>query len=348
MRKFVGPLILLLLFVGLFFGIKVRYGNYNHYNYVTVEIPRAGQLLRTGTDVRERGVVIGKVSDIKLVNLHAELTLQLDRAYRVPRDVQAYVALKTLLGDKYVDLRSDAYAGPWLRDGSTIHGLIGPEIEDVLQNGVHIFDAINPTDLATVVGNLAEGARGHGADVARNIQTNSQLSTIFARTLTPQLRALRDFDVLFLALKSKGVDLNRLADAVNVGAPVYASDRAHSLLRRALTAIKPFADNLADLLIFQKPEWDRMMDNGDTVLGTISLHGQGLHDLIHGLYVYVSRLGGKPPILSDGSGEAPFSDFTADSGFAGTVKELCGGLPDPIRKQIPICMQARYARGAAK
>ena len=343
MRKFAGPLALLLLVVGLYFGLRVRYGDYNQYYYVKVDLPRSGQLLRLGTDVRERGVIIGKVSDIQLAGRHARLTLQIEPTYKIPDTVKAFVALKTLLGDKYVDLRTDNFTGPWLADGARIQGFVGPELEDVIQAGTHIFSAINPNDLATVVSNLAQGARGHGADVARNIRANANLSTIFATTLPPQLRALRDFDILFAALKSKAVDLNRLADAVNEGAPVYASPKAHTLLRRALTAIRPFADNLADLLIYQKQDWDRMMDAGDTVLQTISMHSAGLHDLISGLYIYVSKLGGRPPYLADGSAEAPFANFVGGVSFEEQIQQICGAVPPPIRKQIPICQQARYA-----
>ena len=344
MRKFVGPLVVVAVLAAMFFGIKLRYGSYNDYYYVKVDLPRAGQLLHTGTDVRERGVIIGKVSDIQLEEYHARLTLQIDPKYRIPSSVQAVVDLKTLLGDKYVDLRTDRFNGPWLKDGALIDGRLGPELEDVLQRGTHIFDAISPSDLATVVGTLAEASRGHGEDIARNIQANAELSTVFARTLPPQLRALRDFQVLFAALKSKAVDLNRLADAVNEGAPVYASPRAHTLLRRALTAIRPFADNLADLLIYQKQDWDRLMDSGDRVLQTLSLHAEGLHDLIHGLYIYVYKLGGKPPFLADGSGEAPFANFAGGVSFEEQIHQICGGIPPPIRQGIPICQQPRYLR----
>src|SRR5438093_3624083 len=109
MRKIIGPAALIVLLAGMFFGLKLRYGDYNHYTYVKVALPRAGQLVRMGTDVRERGVVVGKVSKIDLVDRRAELTLQIDPPYRVPKDVQAFVDLKTLLGDKYVDLQSQTF-----------------------------------------------------------------------------------------------------------------------------------------------------------------------------------------------------------------------------------------------
>jgi len=344
MRKLIGPVALVVLVTGMVFGLKLRYGDYNHYTYVKVDLPRAGQLLRTGTDVRERGVVIGKVSNIQLVDRHAQLTLQIDSPYKIPRDVTAAVDLKTLLGDKYVDLRSQTFAPPWLDDNATIQGTVGPELEAVVQSGTQIFDSISPSDLAAVVGNLAQGAQGHGMDVRKGIESNAVLSTIFAKTLAPQLRGLHDFDVIFGALKDKGVDLNRLADYVNHGAPVYASPQAHRYLHQALVSLVPFATNLADLLINQKPLWDEMIDSGDKVLQTVALRPQGLHDLIHGLYIYVSKLGGKPPTMPDGSAEAPFSNFSGGEKFQDTLRQLCGGLPGPSKREIPICGQARYAR----
>ena len=76
MRKIVGPVLVAVLAAGMYFGLKARYGDYGHYTYAKVDLPRAGQLVHTGTDVRLRGVVIGSVSDIQLVGRDAQLTLR--------------------------------------------------------------------------------------------------------------------------------------------------------------------------------------------------------------------------------------------------------------------------------
>jgi virulence factor Mce-like protein len=344
MRRLIGPVVFVVLAAGVYFGLKARYGDYGHYTYVKVDLPRAGQLVRAGTDVRERGVVVGSVSDIQLVNDHALLTLRIDQPYQVPQDAHAFVDLKTLLGDKYIDLQSSTFGAPWLRNEATIQGTIGPELESVVQSGTDIFKSIDPQDLGTVVGNLAQGAQGHGTDVHQGFEANAQLSGIFAKTLKPQLRGLDDFAVIFGALKNKGVDLNRLADAINVGVPVYASPRAQRLLDRALVAVAPFAGNLADLLINQKPFWDRMISGGDKVLGTIAARPAGLRSLVTGLYQYVLRLGGKPPVMGDGSAEAPFTDFTGGTSFQSQLASLCHALPGQLAGTVPICTQSRYAR----
>ena len=39
MRRFIGPLAIAVLLAGMFFGLKLRYGDFNHYYYVKVALP---------------------------------------------------------------------------------------------------------------------------------------------------------------------------------------------------------------------------------------------------------------------------------------------------------------------
>ena len=331
------PLLVAAVVAAMFFGVKARYGDYGDYYYVAAEVPRAGQLLRIGSDVRESGVVIGTVTDIQLVDGGTvELTLQIRRQYRVPSNAEAFIDLKTLLGDKYVDLRFEEWSEPFLEDGDRIVGHTGLELEDALQSGVQVFDAIDPEGLATIVTELAQGTRGHGEDIRRGLSAGAALSTVFRQTLAPQLRSLRDFDVIFGELEKAAGQLNQLADAVNQGVPVYASEEAQAQFDRALVAVRFLANNLGDLLIVPREDWDTMMDAGDTVLQTIVERTHGLHNLVQGLYRYVFKLGGHPPVYQDGSAAAPFSNFTGGEDFEGTLEQLCGALP-PDLQDIPAC-----------
>lgn len=338
----VGPVIVALVVAAMAVAVKVSYGGYAQTYTVSMDLPRASQLLYPGSDVRERGVVIGQVSDVQLVDRRVRVTMRIDNQYRIPASAQAFVDLKTLLGAKFVDIRFDRMAGPYLADGQTLRRAhVGPELEDVLQNGVQVLDAIRPNDLATVVGTLASAVQGHGKDIARGLDANTDLSAIFSRTLNPQLRALHDFDVVFGALKDKGVDINALAQAINSGVPVYASARAQKELDRALRALQPFSNNLADLLILNKADWDAMIDAGDVVLGSIAARPGGLSDLVQGLYRYVYKLG-QPPCttacqLTDGSADAGFTNFIGGGSALENEQQICYALPPPLRKLVPFC-----------
>lgn len=319
-----------------FFAIRQRYGAYGDYYYVSVDIPRATQLLRVGTDVRESGVLIGTVSDLRLVGpQHVQMVLEIEREYPIPQDAHAFVDLKTLLGDKFVDVRFDRFEPPFLEDGARIPGTAGPELEDVVQSGVDVLEAIDPADAATIVSELARGARGD--DIARGLRSGAELSGVFADTVRPQLQSLRDFRVLFGELSQRAPDLNLLADAINEGAPVYASESAQQDLHRALVGAVVVANHLGDLFQFEREDWDRMIVFGDRVLQAVAERPRGLRSLVNGLGVYVRTLGGQPPGLFDGSAMAPFANFTGGTSFEETIVDLCGAVPPEERELIPIC-----------
>jgi virulence factor Mce-like protein len=338
----VGPLILALVGTGMFVGLKAAYGGFGHYYDVSVTLPRTGEQLTTGSDVRMHGVIVGKVVRVQLVDRQARLTMQIQRRYQVPSSAEADITLTTLLGAKFVDLRFARYGPPFLKDGDRIRtGHVGPELEDALDDGVSVLQAVDPSDLSTVVGQLTTAARGRGDDVARGLTANAQLSTLFVKTLDPQLKALHDFDVIFGALRNSGVDLNNLAAAINQGVPVYASKSAQANLDKALRAIQPFANNLGDLLILNRSDWDRMIDSGDTVLQAIADRPQGLSDLVHGLWQYVYKLSPPPCAaacgLTDGSGAAGFTNFMGGDTRRQMVLMICAALPLQVRAEIPAC-----------
>ena len=355
-------------------AVRWAYGGFAKYTMLTLDLPRAGQQLDIGaTDVRMRGVNIGTMVKKELVppgpnaspndrGWFVRLTLRIEERFKVPANAHAVVTLKTLLGAKVIEFRFPRYAGPWLENGDKLRSArIGPELEDALDDGVRVLQAVPADDLATVVHELSVAARGHGRDVSRGLAANSELADMFADTLEPQLAALNDFEVIFNALRDKGVDLNLLADAMNEGVPVYASPEAQAHLRAALEAVVPFSNNLADLLILNRRDWDRMMDAGNVVLTTLAVRPQGLRSLVHGLGDYVESLGGDPcnawfsftqsggrdPVkfgvtptnqqqrqecahLNDGSASAPFAAFEGEGGGGGI-----GGPPgDPVAPVI--------------
>lgn len=338
----VGSAIMALVGAGVYFSVRAVYGAFESAYYLTVDLPRAGMQLYPGSQVRTKGVVIGEVAKISLVERRARLQLKIKDEYRIPEDAVARIELKTPLGAKYVDLEFPAGAGgPHLADGDTIEdGFVGPELEDLLADGTRVLEAINPDDAGTLISELAAGARNRGDDIARGLEANSELSLLFARTVDPQLEVLGDFETIFGELESKGVDLNLLAEAVNEGAPVYASPRAQENLRRALEALVPFSDDLADLLILQKEDFDRMQDDGDKVLATIAARPGGLRDLVHGLYRYVYKLGqpiGDFFMVEDGSAGAGFAAFIGGNDQEEEEKQICAMFPRELRPQIPAC-----------
>ncbi len=337
----VGALLVGGLGAGVYVGVRYAYGAYDDYYYVTADFPRAGQQIQRGTDVRIRGVNVGKVTEISLVDRHARMTFQIEGQYEIPADVEAVITLKTFLGSKFIDLRTSTSMGSNpLQDGDVIAStMVGAELEDALDDGTRVLDAIDAEDLATVISELAEASRGHGDDVARGLIANADLSTTFAETRKSQIAALKDFDTVFDELGPRASDLNALADAMNEGAPVYASQEAQSKMHTALVNLVPFAENLADIIILERPALDRMYDAGDRVLSVIAANDGGLQNLVHGLYRYVFKLGAaiETNLLEDGSAAAGFVNFIGGNSQEEEVDQFCTVLPPEGRDTVPLC-----------
>lgn len=346
-RRAVIVLLAALVGVGSYFLIRWRYGAFDDVYHVSVGLPRATQLLRVGTDVRQSGVNIGTVSDIRLDGLTVMIELEIEERHRVPATAEAHVDLKTLLGDKFVDLRTERYGAPFLADGDSVPGHVGPEVEDVLQSGVEVLEAVDPTELASIIHELARGSQGRGEDVARGLEANAALSQTFRDTLREQLSSWEDFGVIFDELARRVPDLEALADALNEGVPVYASAEAQQQLHRSLVSLVPMAEDFADLLIFERAAWDRLIDDGDVLLQTFQDNIGGFRDLVTGIASYVFRLSGDPATVGDGTAMAPFSNFVGgdDEGpehdaveaILEAIEEVCDAAPPPPAPQIPIC-----------
>lgn len=321
--------------------VNVAHGAFNPYYYLNAVMPRAGQQLELGADVRIRGIKAGSVTDIRLKGQQAELTLQMEKAFKVPRDTTATVGIKTLLGEKFIDLRFDPHrGGPYLADGDVIQNThVASELQSVLADGTKVLQAIKPRNAALIVSTLASALRDEGTTINRGLRDNSTLSGTFSSTTQSQIRALSDLRTIFGALKTRGVDLTLLAQAVNQGVPVYASNAAAANMRKALIALQPFSKDLGDLLIIDRAEWNKMIDSGDKILGVLASHSGGIRDLVHGLYRYVYKLGGAIDrnLMPDGSASAGFTNFMGGNSFKEQMRQVCFALPPEVAHHVDAC-----------
>lgn len=126
--------------------------------------PGVGQQLRAGGDVKVRGVLVGRISDIRLEGTAAVLELALDDDVELSDESIAEIRSKTIFGEKWVELippktgTSDLLrAGSVIDDDHTIEPL---ELERALELGHDLLSELPVEDLAEVLAALADGFSG--------------------------------------------------------------------------------------------------------------------------------------------------------------------------------------------
>ncbi len=283
-------------------GIKASFGAFDGGYKIQGSFAAAGQGLISGSDVKVRGVNIGEVSSIELVENRALVTMRIDDGRHIPVDASAVIRPKTLFGEKFVDvIPGDAeLTGPYLADADVdlescpsdlpciTETLGGFELERVLADTYPILQAIDPAELAVVLDELANSGDGLGGTINRSIVNAATLNELAAsndaefRQFTSDLALLaEELDVLAPELLRGARDLNVALPSLNARA---------DQLDEALVQLGRLSGDLADLLENNVEFTENALTNGSKSLQILFDKRGKLQPLLIGLEQYTSTL----------------------------------------------------------
>lgn len=336
LERALAGLVIVLLALGLsYLGLQTAFGTFRDVNTVTVVLGDLGRGLVPDSDVKLRGVLVGRVADIALdEDFRAVVTLELEPQYRVPERARFEVTGKTLLGEKQVEILFDGpfEQGPFLADGALVDDPARVvEFEDVLASVAELFEAIDPDELALVFDELFGAFEGLGPDIARSVDAGADAARVFARSLDDQVANTRQVALLLEALRDEGGEFNRLGRAVEQGMPTISENQQE--IRRLLEELSGFSRTLDVTFRVTRDDLDTMIIRGDNIIRLLFDYRPEVGELVTGLVDYTSKFpeGFKAPGVA---GEAARFQIIIDPGFAA---ELCEGLPDELASELPAC-----------
>jgi virulence factor Mce-like protein len=328
------------------FLVKASNGALSGDYALTGTFAQAGTGLHPGSEVTYRGVQVGRVTSITLVDRQAQVAMVIQPTFAVPADAVATIRPLNVFGAEQVALSYPAGdAAPSLKEGATLaHTAVSSELGDLFAAADPLLKTINATDLSTVISNLAQASDGEGPTVAASIQEGAKLADLLDRTLPAQLRALDSFNSFTAALAPTGVSLNALSAAENAALPSFnANGQAYSQLLSTLT---PFANDLAEFLAAYHPDIQTLLASGDNVARVLLTRQQDVGTLIKGLGVYFTKLGhavDTSETLPDGSHFAYFHTFI----FFGDLNSLICGLLAPASPGLSFLAPLQQALSGA-
>ena len=272
-------------------GIKGAFGAFAGGYELVGSFDAAGQGLLEGSDVKVRGVNIGEVKGIRLVDGRAEVTLRIEDGEQIPVDATATIRPKTLFGEKFIDIDPGANegTGPYLDDGDEIADTLGGfELEAVLTDLYPVLEAVDPEDLTTVLTELAEGGRGLGQQINRSIVNGEELSAMFAENADLTTEFLTDLAALSDQLAGSAEDLVGIAEAGNVALPTLVEGEAEliDLLQQA----GRLSNDVADLLEANPGFVEASFVDGSRTLQVLTDQRDQVVPLVVGLRQYVQSL----------------------------------------------------------
>ncbi|MFA9429379.1 MlaD family protein [Egicoccus sp. AB-alg2] len=337
-RRVVGTATVVLVLALATLVLDWRYAPPRDSYQVTALLGTAGSGVGEGTDVKVRGVNVGRVDRVRYEDGRAYADLTLDPHPRLPGpdQLELVVTAKTLLGEKQLELSfpDEAYdRPPYLAAGDVLEAAREPtELSEVLDVMEPFLAAIDERELATIVDVLGD-QRGEGEAFARNLELGQRLAAFGDRTAPDALDRMRDLTLVADAFADAAPDLTRLNRALPEATGVLTERQAD--LRANLDAVSRFARTLdrtldaeeaaiSDFLVTQQPVGDVLERNQDQ-----------LGSLVEGMSLYARALGSGGTLLDDGTEWAGFRIFVDPERSFDPVKLLCLELEEVFGEDAP-------------
>ena len=273
-RNAIAGIVAILLMVAVIYVLALHLGGaLRRGNEVKAEFARAGQLLRNGSDVKMRGVLVGVVTKIDIAPQtgKARITMLIQPSQQIPENVEAAIRAKTLFGEKFIDLippkapAGRLAAGDEIPESRTIPPI---EVEQILEKGVPVLEAVDPEAFGSSLHALAEAFSGNEDEIRRaNVQSLKLLSET-ERTLPNLERNLVHLRHFAASLNATDTDLlNALDGLIAVGEVI----REHpDEFRETVSDLVPLASDLGDILTSRQSDLGDLAGKGAAVLKVVS------------------------------------------------------------------------------
>ncbi|HEX2057603.1 MAG TPA: MCE family protein [Actinomycetota bacterium] len=207
---------------------------------VLATFPDAGGVF-TNQEVTYRGITVGQVGHMKVVEEGVEIELLIDEGTKIPaEDVEARVMFKSAVGEQFVDILPGSDEAPYLEDGSRIpldQTSIPVSTQDLLSTLQAVLEGVPPEALKGAIDSAGAALAGRGDDIATILDSMARLAELFAER-APEVQgilrngtevgaafvasredfaaAIRDLVVVSEELEGDTDELKRLLEATNV------------------------------------------------------------------------------------------------------------------------------------
>ena len=252
------------------------------------DFAHCGQGLRVGGDVKERGVLVGRIDSITRLgdgSCRVGLLLEPGDIDQIPANVGAQIRAKTIFGEKWVELLypsdpdSETIAdGDRIPQDRTIDPL---EVETILNTALPLLDAIDPEHLSGALAALSGGFVGHEDAAIRGIEDgiralepfneNEALLEEGIRQLAESGEVLDEVDSDLIEALDNLDDLNR-----------FTTDH-NDLIVANLEKTPVLLDELSRLFETRFTDFTKIVNSGATVVSVLAARAEDLDHLLNSL-----------------------------------------------------------------
>ena len=244
--------------------------------------------LRTGDSVRVAGVKVGRVTEIKADHDNGLVIVDfvVNQGVHLGTDTHADIALETLLGAKYIRLKSNPVK-PYLeelpkndkRRTIPVERTTTPfDVFDLTRTATDNIKQLNTSELNKIINDFADITQGKQQSVADLVQGLDKVSTAIASRDAELSQLLDRADTLSKTLADKDQTLVALIDQSKKILDLLANRRDE--LARALGAGSDAVTQLATIIGDHEVQLDRILSTLHPTLDVVAANQQNIDTML--------------------------------------------------------------------
>ncbi|MFC9659639.1 MCE family protein [Nocardia sp. NPDC127606] len=231
-----------------------------------------------GDSVTWAGIPVGTVTSTELVGDLVEVTMKIDDEVTLGADTAAAIKLTTLLGSRYVELRSN---GVGALPGNRIplsHTAVPYDLETALQDATTTFDQLDADQIAQSMTALSQGLDGVPALVPGILRDVRSLSTVIATRRQQIGDLLTTTGQVSTVIRTQQAELGAV---IGEGSAVLGRIVARQdALRRLLDAVTTLVRRLEPIVVGEATEIEQLLTDLREMTAMLAGHDDLLRNIL--------------------------------------------------------------------
>lgn len=240
----------------------------------------ASGLLRAD-NVKVAGVVVGKVTSVKIDNGKAKVAFSVKDSVKVPRDSEVAIRWRNLIGERYLYI----YPGTGstvLRGGDRVSRTRSVvDVGELFNRLGPIVQAVNPNDVNTFLDTIVQALDGNTDKIRQSIDNLAVVAQSLGSRDEQIGRLIDNVNTVAGAINDRDAQIRTVLD--NLVAISQTFSQNTNVLNNAVTELGDFSDNFGSLLANNASQIDRIITNLNTVTDEVRVKLPVVDSILGGL-----------------------------------------------------------------
>ncbi|HEX2849437.1 MAG TPA: MCE family protein [Acidimicrobiales bacterium] len=232
-------------------------------------------------NVKVAGVSVGKVQGIRVEHGRAVVKMSIDQNVRVPRDSEAVIRWRNLLGQRYVYVVPGT-AATVLRSGDRIAKTRSVvDLGELFNRLGPIVQAIDPSKVNEFLDAVVAALDGNEVKLRQAVDDLATLTSALAQRDQAIGRMIQNLDTVAGTITSRDREIRSVLDNLLSLAQTFHDNT--DVLNQAITDLGGVSHNMSILLANNRAEIDRIIANLNTLLAVVKQKLPQLDDTLNHL-----------------------------------------------------------------